>query len=377
MEIPFNKPFISGKEKDYLSELIHSNHKLSGDGVFTSKCSSELKRITNASKVLLTTSCTHALEMSALLIDIQPGDEVIMPSFTFVSSANPFVLRGARIVFVDVRPDTMNLDEKLVEMAITSNTKAIVPIHYAGVAAEMNFLMDLAEKYGLWVIEDAAQCIDAFFENKHLGTIGHLGTISFHDTKNLHCGEGGCLLVNDPRLVQKAEIIREKGTNRSLFLRGEIDKYTWVDRGSSYLPSELNTAFLLAQLEHLEDVTSERRSLWRRYRDGLSELIEDGRIEIQKVEEDTRHNGHIFYIKLRNLEERDSLIRYLRTQDIHAVFHYVPLHSAIAGREYGYFSGLDNFTTRESERLVRLPLWKDMPKESIDHICSLIDEFLH
>ncbi|WP_425390378.1 dTDP-4-amino-4,6-dideoxygalactose transaminase [Ekhidna sp.] len=357
MEILFNKPLILGNEKQYIDDLIHSGNKFSGDGSYTKACNQKLEEITKTKKALLTTSCTHALEMAAILIDIKPGDEVIMSSFTFVSTANPFVLRGAKIVFVDVRPDTMNIDETQIEAAITPKTKAIVPVHYGAVGCEMKTINNIAERHGLWVVEDAAQCIDSYYQGKHLGTIGHLGAISFHDTKNIHCGEGGCLLINDERLLERAEIIREKGTNRAKFIRGEIDKYSWVDAGSSYLPSELNAAFLMAQLEKVKQVTMNRLQSWRRYRELLAPLVKEGCLEWQDVQGHCKHNGHLFYIKLPDLKKRTSAIQKLRKNKISAVFHYIPLHSSIAGREYGVFIGEDKYTTKESERLLRLPMW--------------------
>ena len=357
MEIPFNKPLILGNEENYINDLIRSGNKFSGDGSYTKACSQKLEELTKAKKALLTTSCTHALEMAAMLIDVQPGDEVIMSSFTFVSTANPFVLRGAKIVFVDIQPDTMNINESLIESAITSKTKAIVPVHYGAIGCEMKAINEIAERHGVWVIEDAAQCIDSYYEGKHLGTIGHLGAISFHDTKNIHCGEGGCLLINDPELLERAETIREKGTNRARFLRGEIDKYSWVDQGSSYLPSELNAAFLLAQLEAVKEVTKNRMESWRKYRSKLRPLVEEGLISWQEVLVDCEHNAHLFFIKLKDVEERQSVINKLKASGISSSFHYIPLHSAKAGTKFGRFHGEDRFTTQESERLLRLPMW--------------------
>lgn len=371
MIIPFNKPYVSGREQVYINQLIESGLKLSGDGIFTERVSNQIQNLTGAEKVLLTTSCTHALEMAALLLDIKSGDEVIMPSFTFVSTANPFVLRGAKIVFVDIDPNTMNLNVDLIEEAITPKTKAIIPIHYGAVACEMDRIMGIAEAHKLFVIEDAAQCIDSYYKGRHLGTIGHLGAISFHDTKNIHCGEGGCLLVNDHNLLERAEIIREKGTNRALFLRGEIDKYSWVDKGSSYLPSELNAAFLLAQLEHVKEVTKYRVSLWSKYLASLQPLIDQCKIECQVIPDNCMHNGHIFYIKLQDIEERQRVINYLKNQEISSVFHYVPLHSAHAGGTFGRFNGNDVYTTAESERLLRLPMWYGLDIEFEKIIKSL------
>ena len=372
--IPFNVPLITGNEEVYLAEVI-KNGKYSGDGIFTKHCHAWLEATTQCKKALLTTSCTHALEMAALLIDIQPGDEVIMSSFTFVSTANPFVLRGARVKFVDIRPNTMNIDENLIEAAITEKTRAIVPMHYAGIGCEMDKIMELANKYSLWVIEDAAQCLLAYYQGRHLGSIGHLGAISFHDTKNIQCGEGGTLLINDLELWRRAEILREKGTNRSAFLRGEIDKYTWVDQGSSYLPSELNAGFLYAQLERAREVTERRRSLWNKYYELLTPLADQGLIGLPTLPNNTEHNGHIFYIKLKDIEQRQEVIDGLKQQGIYTVFHYIPLHSALAGKSFGEFICEDRYTTKESERLLRLPMYYDLDKNGILDIkiqCEII-----
>ncbi|NQZ79258.1 MAG: dTDP-4-amino-4,6-dideoxygalactose transaminase, partial [Ekhidna sp.] len=351
MNIPFNKPLVLGTEQIYVNELISSSDKFSGDGRFTKACHQKIEELTGASKVLLTTSCTHALEMAAMLIDVQPGDEVIMSSFTFVSSANPFVLRGATIVFVDIDPATMNIDADLIEDAITPSTKAIVPMHYGSVACDMKKINELADKYGLWIIEDAAQCIDSYYDQKHLGTLGHLGTISFHDTKNIHCGEGGCLLLNDERLMERSEIIREKGTNRSKFLRGEVDKYSWVEAGSSYLPSELNAAFLLAQLEALSQITQKRKQFWQEYYLAFSQIG----VEMQDVPAYAKTNGHLFYIKCSDIDHRQNIIDQLQKDSIGSAFHYIPLHSSNAGLSFGRFHGEDRLTTKESRRLLRLP----------------------
>lgn len=372
--IPYNVPAIVGTEIKYVEEAIKLN-KFSGDGAFTSKCSLWFRNKFNASNALLTTSCTHALEMAAILADIQPGDEVIMPSYTFVSTANAFVLRGAKIVFIDVRPDTMNMNESLIESAITSKTKAIVPVHYAGVACEMDTIMLLAEKYGLIVIEDAAQAVMSKYNEKYLGTIGHIGCYSFHETKNYNCGEGGAILINDPRFMEKAEIIREKGTNRSRFFRGEVDKYSWVDIGSSYLPSELNAAFLYAQLEHADQINNKRIGLWNTYYRELRELSLQGKIELPHVPSNCRHNGHLFYIKLKDLDERTELIEYLKRHNIQAVFHYVPLHSSEAGISYSRFEGIDRYTTKDSERLLRLPLFYSLEESVVVDICREINRF--
>lgn len=348
--IPFNKPAVTGNEILYVQDAI-SNSKLSGDGMYTRKCNEWFEMNFNTPKALLTTSCTHALEMAALLIDIQPGDEVIMPSYTFVSTANAFVLRGAKIIFVDVRPDTMNINEDLIESAISDRTKAIVPVHYAGVPCNMNKIMELANRYKLFVVEDAAQGVMSTYQGKYLGTIGHIGCYSFHETKNYNCGEGGALIVNDPRFVDRAEIIREKGTNRTRFFRGQVDKYSWVDVGSSYLPSELNAAFLFSQLEKAEEINAYRLDCWKTYYSGLKLLEESGDIVLPTIPEDCQHNAHMFYIKTKNLYVRTKLINYLKDNDIHAVFHYVPLHSSEAGKEFGEMRGMDRYTTTESERI--------------------------
>ncbi|MFY0599379.1 MAG: dTDP-4-amino-4,6-dideoxygalactose transaminase [Cyclobacteriaceae bacterium] len=374
--MPFNKPLILGSEQKHIDELIRSGGKISGDGFYTKKCGELLQNLTAAQKVLLTTSCTHAMEMAALLINIQPGDEVIMSSFTFVSTANPFVLRGAKIVFVDIRPDTMNIDETLIEAAITPKTKAIVPVHYGAVACDMNKIMAIAEENDLWVIEDAAQCIDAYHNEKHLGTIGHLGAFSFHDTKNIHCGEGGCLLINDASLVGRAEILREKGTNRAEFIRGEIDKYTWVDQGSSYLPSELNAAFLLAQLESVKVVTPNRLDSWGKYREFLGDSKDSGKIDWQIVPSGCSHNGHLFYVKLSDIEKRQEVIDKLKGHQISAFFHYIPLHTAVAGKKFGRFVGKDRFTTKESQRLLRFPIWYGMEADLIGKLRKALIEIL-
>ncbi|ALP37271.1 TDP-4-oxo-6-deoxy-D-glucose aminotransferase [Paenibacillus sp. IHB B 3084] len=372
--IDFNVPAIVGKEGEYIKESFSSGH-LSGDGEFTRLCANWFDRTFNVKKTLITTSCTHALEMAAILLDIQQGDEIIMPSYTFVSTANAFVLRGAKIVFVDIRPDTMNINEDLIEDAITDKTKAIVPVHYAGVACDMDKILDLANRYNLVVVEDAAQGILSEYKGRKLGTIGHLGCISFHETKNVHCGEGGALLVNDDRFVEKAEIIREKGTNRSKFFRGQVDKYTWVNIGSSYLPSELNTAFLLAQLEAAEMITKNRLASWNLYFKRLKPLSEEKLIDIPCIPLGITHNAHIFYIKVRDLEIRTELLNFLRRHEIMAVFHYVPLHSSEAGLKHSSFTGKDVYTTRESERLIRLPLYFNIEESDINQIVDCIYNF--
>ena len=372
--IKFNIPPHVGKESEYIAQAI-ANHKISGDGEFTKKCNSWIEKNTGISAALLTTSCTHATEMAALLADIKPGDEVIMPSYTFVSTADAFVLRGATAVFVDIRPDTMNIDETLIEDAITDKTKAIVPVHYAGVACEMDTIMDIARKHDLLVIEDAAQGVMSSYKGKALGAIGDYGCYSFHETKNYSMGEGGALLIRDPANKEKAEIIREKGTNRSKFFRGEIDKYTWVEAGSSYLPSDMNAAYLWAQLEVADQIYDDRMSTWNRYLEGLTDLAEAGRIDLPFIPEGCVHNAHMFYIKTTDLEERSALIRFLKERDIYSVFHYIPLHGAPAGKRFGRFHGQDRYTTKESERLVRLPLYYGLEPEKADLVCRSIHDF--
>ena len=352
--IQFNIPPIVGNEYRYIEKAI-KNKKLSGDGEFTKKCHSWFKKQLKAKKVLLTTSCTHALEMAAILIDIQEGDEVIMPSYTFVSTANAFVLRGAKIVFVDIRKDTMNIDESKIESAITEKTKAIVPVHYAGVACEMGTIMNIANKHNLYVIEDAAQGMMSSYKGKPLGTIGHIGTFSFHETKNYTSGgEGGLLIINDDRFLTRAEIIREKGTNRSAFFRGTVDKYSWVDIGSSYLPSELNAAFLYAQILKADDINNARLKAWNYYREKLKNITS---IELPIIPDNSIHNAHMFYIKVINLDTRTNLIEFLKLNKITSVFHYIPLHSSEAGLKFGRFHAEDIYTTKESERLLRLPMY--------------------
>ena len=371
--INFNIPPFTGRELEYIEEAV-KNRKLCGDGPFTKRCNRFLEELTGATKALLTTSCTHATEMAAMLCDVGPGDEVIMPSYTFVSTADAFVLRGARAVFVDIRPETMNMDERLVEQAITESTKAIVPVHYAGVCCEMDEINRIARKHRLMVVEDAAQAILSEYKGKAAGTLGDFGCYSFHETKNLSMGEGGALLIKDAKYVERAEIIREKGTNRSKFFRGEIDKYTWIDAGSSYLPSELNAAYLWAQLEIARQIIDDRMASWNYYREALRDLADDGRIELPFIPEGCRHNAHMFFIKARDLEERTALIRFLKENGIGAVFHYVPLHSSEAGVRLGRFSGEDRYTTRESERLVRLPLYYGMGN-AVEQVSAAVHEF--
>jgi len=372
--IPFNRPALSGRELEYIREAVRLG-QLSGDGAFTKRASAWLEEKLGALRVLLTTSCTHSLEMAAILADIRPGDEVVMPSYTFVSTANAFALRGAQIVFVDIRPDTMNVDETLLEQAITPRTKVVVPVHYAGVACEMNAIMETAGRYGLTVVEDAAQGLLSRYEGRALGTIGDLGCFSFHETKNIQCGEGGALVVNRSEFVGRAEIVREKGTNRSRFFRGEVDKYSWVDVGSSYLLSDLNAAYLFAQLEASEDIVRDRLSVWNRYRSELSDLAALERLELPRIPRNCEHNAHLFYVKTRDLRERTELIGYLRERGVYAVFHYVPLHSSEAGRRMGRFVGEDRYTTRESERLLRLPLYYRMEEADVSRVIEAIDSF--
>ncbi|WP_288500519.1 dTDP-4-amino-4,6-dideoxygalactose transaminase [uncultured Erwinia sp.] len=358
--IPFNAPPVVGTELEYMQSAMGSG-KLCGDGGFTRRCQQWMEQRFASRKVLLTPSCTASLEMAAILIDIQPGDEVIMPSYTFVSTANAFVLRGATIVFVDVRPDTMNIDESLIEAAITDKTKAIVPVHYAGVACEMDTIMALAKKHQLWVVEDAAQGVMSTYKGRALGSIGHIGCFSFHETKNYTAGgEGGATLVNDASLVERAEIVREKGTNRSQFFRGQVDKYTWRDIGSSYLMADLQAAYLWAQLESAERINQQRLRLWQNYHDALQPLAARGRIELPVIPANCEHNAHMFYLKLRDQDDRSALISWLKEAEILAVFHYIPLHSSPAGLRFGRFHGTDRATQTESERLLRLPLFYNL-----------------
>lgn len=371
--IQFNVPPFTGKEMDYIKEAIEKR-KICGDGEFTKRCNLWIEEQTRTSKALLTTSCTHATEMAAILCDIKPGDEVIMPSYTFVSTADAFVLRGAKAIFIDIRPDTLNMDENLIENAMTEKTKAIVPVHYAGVSCEMDRIMEIAQKYQLKVVEDAAQGVMSSYKGQALGTIGDYGCFSFHETKNLSMGEGGALLIKDPSMVEMAEIVREKGTNRSKFFRGQIDKYTWVDAGSSYLPSELNAAYLWAQMEVAEKIYEDRMDSWNRYYEMLCPLQEKGCIELPVIPINCVHNAHMFYIKTKDLEERTKLIAFLRTKDINAVFHYIPLHTAPAGKKFGEFRGEDVYTTKESERLIRLPLYYGLG-ENTEKVAEAVQAF--
>lgn len=372
--IPFNVPPCVGNEEKYIAQAI-ANHKLCGDGEFTKKCNAKLEQMTGTAKALLTTSCTHATEMAAILSKIQPGDEVIMPSYTFVSTANAFVLRGATAVFVDIRPDTMNIDETKIEEAITEKTKAIVPVHYARVSCEMDTIMAIAQKYDLKVIEDAAQGIMSTYKGKPLGTIGDYGCFSFHETKNISMGEGGALLIANPADIETAEIVREKGTNRSKFFRGEIDKYSWVEAGSSYLPSELNAAYLWGELESAEEIYKNRMDTWQYYHSQLENMEKNGKIKRPVIPENCVHNAHMYYIKAKDLDERTRLLAYLKENGVSAVFHYIPLHSAAAGIKYGRFFGEDQYTTKESERLLRLPLYYGMKEEDREKVVRCVEAF--
>src|SRR5574343_1638558 len=373
--LPFNLPPRTGNEDQYVLDALKSD-KISGDGKYGLQCQAWFQQRLYCSKALLAPSCTHALEMAALLIDIQPGDEVIMPSYTFVSTANAFVLRGAKIVFVDIRPDTMNLDESLIEAAITPRTRAIVPVHYAGVACEMDVINDIAQRHALFVVEDAAQGMMSMYKDKPLGTLGHLAAYSFHETKNFTSGgEGGLLIVNDDQFIQRAEIIREKGTNRSQFFRGMVDKYTWVDIGSSYLPSEMQAAYLWGQLELADAITANRLETWNAYREAFALLESDGEIELPNIPLECTHNGHMFYLKCKDLDERAALLAHMKSNGILAVFHYVPLHSSPAGLKFGYFHGEDRYTTVESERLVRLPMWYGMSAETRQRVVDGVRTF--
>lgn len=372
--INFNVPPFTGKEPEYIMEAVKAQ-KICGDGQFTKKCNAWLEEKTGTKKALLTTSCTHATELAALLAGVKTGDEVIMPSYTFVSTADAFVLRGAVPVFVDIRPDTMNIDEKKIEAAITDKTVGIVPVHYAGVACEMDTIMDIAKRHNLWVIEDAAQGIMSTYKGKALGTLGEFGCFSFHETKNYSMGEGGAILIRDEKHIEDAEILREKGTNRSKFFRGQIDKYTWVNQGSSYLPSDMNAAYLWAQFEMAEEINNARLCVWEQYKRELTPLAEAGKIELPTIPEHCVHNAHMFYIKTKDLKERTRLIDYLKENGILSVFHYIPLHSAPAGIKFGRFHGEDEYTTKESERLLRLPLYYGLKAEEVSYICEKVREF--
>lgn len=373
-QIPFNVPPFLGPEMEKIAEAVASR-KISGDGVYSRRCSEWLERMTGTAKALLTTSCSDALELSALLADIQPGDEVICPSYTFVSTANAFVLRGAKIVFVDIRPDTMNMDEKLIESAITPKTKAIAPVHYAGVSCEMNEIMRIAKAYHLAVIEDAAQGIFSTYHGRALGTIGDYGCLSFHETKNISMGEGGAILIQDLTQAERAEVFREKGTNRSQFWRGQVDKYTWVSLGSSFLPSEINAAYLYAQLENATQINQDRLRSWNCYYERFASLVNRGRVEVPTIPANCVHNAHMFYLKARDLDERTRLLSFLKMNGVEAVFHYVPLHSSPAGLRFGRFHGEDRYTTRESDRLIRLPLFYGLTLDQLDIVVEAVEAF--
>ena len=375
-QIPFNVPPYLGVEDNYIQQAI-ANRKICGDGEFTKKCNRKLEEMTSSPKVLMTTSGTSALEMAAMLCDIQPGDEVIMPSYTFVSTANAFVLRGAKIVFVDIRPDTMNIDEALIEDAITDKTKAIVPVHYAGVGCEMDTICEIAKRYNLFVVEDAAQGVMGFYKEQALGSIGDFGCFSFHETKNYSMGEGGAILINREDCIERAEIIREKGTNRSRFIRGQVDKYTWVDVGSSYLQSELNCAYLYGQIENPDIINNDRLRSWNLYYELLKPLADKGRIELPVIPPECTHNAHMFYIKTKDISVRTRLITYLKENGIGAVFHYIPLHSSPAGQVFGRFHGEDKYTTKESERLLRLPMYYGLNVNEIKYIVKSLNNYFN
>ena len=372
--INFNVPPCTGNEMKYIEQAI-SSHKICGDGSFTKMCNAWLERRFAAKKVLLTTSGSTALDMAALLCGLEPGDEVILPSFTFSSTANSFVLAGAKLVFVDIRPDTMNIDETLIERAITDKTKVICVMHYAGVACEMDTIMDIARRHKLLVVEDAAQGVMASYKGRALGTIGDLGCYSFHETKNYSMGEGGAIVINNPDYIEQAEILREKGTNRAKFFRGQVDKYTWVDFGDSYLPSELNAAYLWAQLEMADEINDDRLHSWHEYDEAFKPLEAEGKLTLPTVPEGCAHNAHMYYIKCKDLAERTALIRFLKERDILAVFHYVPLHSAPAGERFGRFDGEDRYTTAESDRLLRLPMYYGLTAEDRGRVIAAVKEF--
>ena len=374
--INFNVPPYVGTELDYVRKAVE-NHKISGDGVFTKQCNKWLEYRFHAQKVLLTTSGTTALDMAMLLCDLKPGDEVILPSFTFSSTATSAVLAGAELVFVDIRPDTMNIDETKIEAAITPRTKVIVPVHYAGVACEMDTIMDIARRHGLMVVEDAAQGVMSTYKGRALGTIGDFGCYSFHETKNYSMGEGGALVINNAAYNERAEILREKGTNRSKFFRGQVDKYTWVDFGDSYLPSEMNAAYLWAQLEKADEVNENRLATWHAYWEAFAPLQKAGLVELPTVPEGCVHNAHMFYLKLKNLQERTAFIQYMKEQGIGCVFHYVPLHSAPAGMKFGRFNGEDTYTTAESDRLVRLPMYYQLTEPDREQVITAVHGFFN
>ena len=372
--INFNVPPFTGNEMKYIEQAV-ANQKICGDGQFTKKCNEWIENKTGCKKALLTTSCTHATELAALLADIKPGDEVIMPSYTFVSTADAFVLRGAVPVFVDIRPDTMNIDETKIEEAITDKTRAIVPVHYAGVGCEMDTILEIAKKHNLYVIEDAAQGIMSTYKGMPLGAIGDMGCFSFHETKNFSMGEGGALLMREEKYVEDAEIFREKGTDRSKFFRGQVDKYRWVNFGSSYLPSDMNAAYLWAQLEMADEITEIRMSRWNQYYELLKDLEQKELIELPYIPEECEHNAHMFYLKVKNLEQRSDFIQYMKSKDILTVFHYVPLHTAPAGLKYARFNGEDVYTTKESDRLVRLPMYYKLTESDVEYICENVHKY--
>lgn len=374
VKIPFNIPYVAGTEQEYINDAIN-RRKLCGDNFYTKLCNEWIENKFKAQKSLLTTSCTHALELAAILCNIKPGDEVIMPSFTFVSTANAFVLRGARIIFVDIRPDTQNIDENLIEQAITEKTKAIVPMHYAGVACEMDKILEIAKQYNLYVIEDAAQGVNAFYKGLALGTMGDFGCYSFHETKNYTMGEGGALIIRSSKDNIRSEVIREKGTNRTEFLLGMVDKYTWVSEGSSYLPSDLNAAYLYAQLQNADKINNKRLRIWNKYYSLLNDLQNEEKIQLPFIPDECQHNAHIFYIKTRNIEERTRLTDFLGKKGITAPFHYIPLHSSLQGRKSGKFCGSDKYTTDTSDRLIRLPLYIDLTLEQVEYVCEQVYAF--
>ena len=373
--VSFNVPPYVGTELNYIKEAAEKNRQICGDGPFSRKCHAWMEQRFDAKKVLLTTSGTAALEMAAVLCDLKPGDEVILPSFTFSSTATAFQAMGATLVFVDIRPDTMNIDEGKIEDAITERTRVIIPVHYAGVSCEMDTIISIARQHGLLVVEDAAQGVMSTYKGRALGTIGTFGCYSFHETKNYSMGEGGAIVINDPSYIDRAEIIREKGTNRQRFFRGQVDKYTWVDRGSSYLQSDLNAAYLWAQLEHADEINADRLSTWRAYNDAFQQLAQEGWLELPKIPEGCVHNAHMFYVKCANLEERGRFIAYLRSRGVSSVFHYVPLHSSPAGKLFGRFHGVDERTTVESERLVRLPMYYRLSEEDRQRVIEAVLDF--
>lgn len=374
--INFNVPPKTGKELEYIADVVNL-HAISGDGKYTRKCNEWMEDRFNANKVLLTTSGSSALDMALLLCRLEPGDEVILPSYTFSSTANAAVLCGAKLVFVDIRPDTMNIDETKIEDAITEKTKVIIAMHYAGIACEMDKIMNIAERYHLMVVEDAAQGVMSTYKGRSLGTIGDFGCYSFHETKNYSMGEGGAIVINNPEYIEQAEILREKGTNRAKFIRGQVDKYTWIDFGDSYLPSELNAAYLWAQLEYADEINEDRLKIWNYYNQKFQELEEEGRVKLPTVTVDARHNAHTYYIKLKDIDQRADFIKYLKSRDICAVFHYIPLHSAPAGLKFGRFHGEDIYTTTESEKLVRLPLYYMMGSDDQEQVVRAVSDFFY